>query len=440
MIRLLALLLSLGVALPVMAAQAELDALVNSLKQERRAEQRHHGEREDRFLAERDRRQALLEALREQKQQAEAEAERLRQRHMANDERLQALEEELAQATGELGELFDSARQTAADTRARQADSMMSAQFPQRIQTIQDLADAQRLPRIDQLEGLWISLLDEMNQAGRISRFNAPVIAPDGSEQGRSVLRVGPFSAMADGRYLRYLPEAGRFVEPARQPPLRTLLLARPAAQTDETVRSMAVDPTRGTLLGLMVRSPSILERIQQGGVIGYVILGLGGFALLLVLERLLILGWVRLRMGRQARRDQPHQGNPLGRLSLLAQQHAEASLEAMDMHLDEALTREAGRLTRGLTTLGVVAAIAPLLGLLGTVTGMIETFQTITLFGSGDPKLMSSGISQALVTTQLGLVVAVPVLLLHSLLKGRANRLIETMDRHSTLLLSVRA
>ncbi len=176
------------------------------------------------------------------------------------------------------------------------------------------------------------------------------------------------------------------------------------------------------------------------GGGIGYLILGLGGFALLLVLERFLVLGWIRLRMLGQEKRPQANSGNPLGRLSLVAEQHTEASLEALDMHLNEAASRETTRLTRGLSTLGVVAAMAPLLGLLGTVTGMIETFQTITLFGSGDPKLMSSGISQALITTQLGLVVAVPVLLLHSFLKGRANRLIETLDRHTTLLLGHRA
>ncbi len=440
MIRIVSLLALLQLSLPATAAQQDLDALLRTLQQEQRAEHQHHRAREARFLAERERRQALLEQARAAKQDAEARAEALRTSYQANEDRLQTLRAQLADVSGELAALFDSARQAAADTRARQADSLVSTQFPDARSRLDALADAKRLPDIHRLGDLWLSLLEEMNQSGRLARFQAPVIAPDGSQTVRPILRVGVFTAISEGRYLRYLPEAGRFVEPARQPPLRTLRMARGLEQADVGIHPLALDPSRGALLGLMGRSPTLLERIRQGGVIGYVILGLGAAALLLVLERFLVLGWVRLSMRTQRRREQPHPGNPLGRLSLLANQHADASLEALDMHLDEAASREATRLTRGLTTLGVVAAMAPLLGLLGTVTGMIETFQTITLFGSGDPKLMSSGISQALVTTQLGLVVAVPVLLLHSLLKGRANRLIENLDRHATLLLGSRA
>ena len=93
--------------------------------------------------------------------------------------------------------------------------------------------------------------------------------------------------------------------------------------------------------------------------------------------------------------------------------------------------------LNRGLPTVAVLAAVSPLLGLLGTVTGMIETFQSITLFGTGDPKLMSGGISQALITTQLGLAVAIPLVLFHSLLTGRVNRLVEQLGKHSSELLT---
>jgi len=440
MIRPLIGLLCLAFSFPTAAAQSDLDALLQRLKQERRAEQQHHKEREQRFLTQREQRRELLEQAREAKQQAEAEAERLRAEHRANEQRLRTLEEELATAGGELNNLFDHARQHAADTRARQANSLLAAQYPDTTRALDSLADDDRLPDIGQLEQLWLTLLDEMNRSGRLTRFQAPVITPDGTEAERGVTRIGAFSAIAEGRYLRYLPEAKRLVEPARQPPLRHLLTAEVFENNETGFASLAVDPSRGELLGLMGRSPTLTERLQQGGVIGYIILGLGAFALLLVLERFALLSWIRLQMGRQKRREQALANNPLGRLSRLADERADASLEALDMALDEAAVRESSRLTRGLTTLGVIAAMAPLLGLLGTVTGMIETFQTITLFGSGDPQLMSSGISQALVTTQLGLVVAVPVLLLHSLLKGRANRLIEQLDGHVALLLGSRA
>ncbi len=440
MTQLIIVLLALLPILPAVGAQSELDALLLELKQERRSERQHHRQRETRFLAERDQRQALLEQARESLRKAKAEADALRRGYDTNEQRLQALEEGLAEASGELTALFDIARQTAADTRARQSGSMLTAQFPEGNVHLDSLADTRRLPGIVQLEGLWLSLLEEMNQSGQVMRFRAPVIGPDGTESEQEVLRIGVFTAISGGHYLRYLPETARLVEPYRQPPLRSQVLAAQLEQAHDGIHPIAVDPSRGTLLGLVVRSPTPWERIQQGGVIGYLILGLGGFALLLVLERFLVLGWIRLRMLGQEKRAQANPGNPLGRLSLVAEQHTESSLEALDMHLDETASRETTRLTRGLSTLGVVAAMAPLLGLLGTVTGMIETFQTITLFGSGDPKLMSSGISQALVTTQLGLVVAVPVLLLHSFLKGRTNRLIEALDHHITLLLGKRA
>jgi biopolymer transport protein ExbB len=439
-IRLLATLALLGGIPHAVASQSQLDALLQELKAERRSEQVHHQEREARFLLEQERRRQLLEQAQAIRQQAEDEAERLRADHQANEERLRALEAELSTSSGELTALFQWARQQAADTRARQAASPVAAAHGGEGQALEALAQGKRLPTIEQLEGLWLALLGEMNRAGRTNRTQATVIGPDGVESRRTVLRVGPFVALSQGRYLRFLPEAGRYMEPARQPSLRTLLGAARFEQATDGIQTLAVDPSQGTLLGLMGRTPTLRERIDQGGVIGYLILAAGAFALLLVAERFAVLGWLHLRMRAQSRREQPRGDNPLGRVQRVAQTHADASLEALDIHLDEAVTREANRLTRGLTTLGVVAAMAPLLGLLGTVTGMIETFQTMTLFGSGDPKLMSSGISQALVTTQLGLVVAVPVLLLHSFLKGRANRLIGELDGQVNLLLGNRA
>jgi biopolymer transport protein ExbB len=439
-IRLLAALVLLGTIPCASASESQLDALLRQLKAERRSEQAHHREREARFLAEQAQRREMLEQAQAIRRQAEDEAERLRAEHRVNEEHLRSLEVELSASSGELTALFQWARQQAADTRARQTASPVPTTDSDEGLALKTLAHGKRLPTIGQLESLWLALVGEMNRAGRTSRTQAMVIGPDGVESRRPILQVGPFVALSQGRYLRFLPEAGRYMEPARQPPLRTLLGASRFEQATDGIQTLAVDPSRGTLLGLMGRTPTLRERIDQGGVIGYLILAAGAFGLLLVAERFAVLGWLHLRMRAQRRREQPRDDNPLGRVRRVAQAHADASLEALDIHLDEAVTREARRLTRGLTTLGVVAAMAPLLGLLGTVTGMIETFQTMTLFGSGDPKLMSSGISQALVTTQLGLAVAVPVLLLHSFLKGRANRLIAELDGQVSLLLGNRA
>jgi biopolymer transport protein ExbB len=189
-----------------------------------------------------------------------------------------------------------------------------------------------------------------------------------------------------------------------------------------------------------LVQSPNFLERIQQGGYVGYVILTLGALGGVVILERLFSLAWVGRRLNRQRQQTEPQDDNPLGRLLQVARGHPQLPPDGLQKHLDEAILRELPSLKRGLRMLAIFAAVAPLLGLLGTVTGMIETFQSITLFGTGDPKLMSGGISQALVTTELGLAVAIPLVLVHSLLSGRSNRVIRMLDQESAALVASRA
>jgi biopolymer transport protein ExbB len=275
-----------------------------------------------------------------------------------------------------------------------------------------------------------VLLLDEINQAGKVVRFKAPVITTKGEEVASMVTRSGVFTATSQGRFLRYLPESGKLVELARQPALRYREMAAGLEQAEEGLYPMAVDPTKGSILGLLVRSPDLAERIRQGGYIGYLILLLGVVGLLIVAYRYFWLGLVGRRMKQQLGSDAPGMDNPLGRLMAAAAEVAQASREVLTMRFEETINTEARRLNVGLTTLTVFAAVAPLLGLLGTVTGMIETFQSISLFGTGDPKLMSSGISQALITTQLGLVVAIPLLLLHSFLHGKANDMVAILEQ----------
>ncbi len=187
-----------------------------------------------------------------------------------------------------------------------------------------------------------------------------------------------------------------------------------------------------------MVQSPDLRERLQQGGGIGYLILVLGAIGLLLIVRCAVRLFVSRRAIDRQAALEEPSDKNPLGRLQIVARESGE-HIETVSLRLDEQLAEESSLLKRGLTTVAVLAAVSPLLGLLGTVTGMIETFQSITLFGTGDPKLMSGGISQALITTQVGLAVAIPLVLLHSLFTGKANRMIEHLAKQSSDLLAGR-
>jgi biopolymer transport protein ExbB len=162
-------------------------------------------------------------------------------------------------------------------------------------------------------------------------------------------------------------------------------------------------------------------------------ILVIGAAGLLMVLHRAFSLFSARRSIDAQVKSDTSDPANPLGRLQTIASEMTAGNIDTIALRLDEQLGEESAHLNRGLATVAVLAAVSPLLGLLGTVTGMIETFQSITLFGTGDPKLMSGGISQALVTTQMGLAVAIPLVLFHSLLVGRANRLIEMLGKYSS-------
>jgi biopolymer transport protein ExbB len=197
----------------------------------------------------------------------------------------------------------------------------------------------------------------------------------------------------------------------------------------------MAVDPSKGAILALLVESPDLIERINQSGAIGYLILAIGAAGFLIVLWRGAVLSMAWLRIKGQLLKDENLDNNPLGRLRNSIVSVQARSSEILAARLDEAVGQESSRLFFGLTALTVFAAVTPLMGLLGTVIGMIETFQSISLFGTGDPKLMAGGISYALVTTQLGLAVAIPLLLLQSFLHAQANRIVEILDQQSTRL-----
>ena len=115
-----------------------------------------------------------------------------------------------------------------------------------------------------------------------------------------------------------------------------------------------------------------------------------------------------------------------------------EADRETQESVLQEAILNQLPRVERGMAVLAVLGAIAPLLGLLGTVTGMIETFRVITLYGTGDPKLMSGGISEALVTTELGLAVAIPIMLCHTFLSRRVSHIVGDMEEKAVQLCNI--
>ncbi len=403
-----------------------------------RAEARERMARERRFLAERDRRRQLLDDLRRQLAAARKEGDRLRKQFDANEKALAGLHRTLRQRTGNLGELFGTLRQAAGDLAGRLRESPVSLQYPRRAAWVAGLAREDRLPDIDALERLWHEMAREIREDGRIRRLTLAVTEPDGSRVQRPVIRIGLFTLISGDHYLQYAPEDHRLFDLARQPGRHDRRLAAAFTALHEGTGWMAVDPTRGNLLALLVQRPTLAERIRQGGTVGALIIAVGLGGLLLALYRLLALARTGRRVLKQLRQPEaPDRDNPLGRVLLAAAAAAGDDPDGMERTLDEAILREMPALQRGIGLLKLLAGVAPLLGLLGTVTGMILTFQAITLFGSSEPRLMAGGISQALVTTVMGLVVAIPLLFLHSLVNARSRNLVRILDEEAAALLA---
>lgn len=439
----LSLVLAVGLgatAAPAWSQSAALDELLDQVRRDAQQETQINAEREREFRQQRNRQRELLQQAEAELRAAERRSEQLQEQFDANERRLSELETTRQQRLGDLGEAFGVVRQVAGDTAGLFENSLVTAQVgSERIAFLEGLTERQRLPSVDQLERLWYELLRETKASGEVRSFQHTVILPNGERAEREVVRIGAFNALADGRYLT-LNENTELEELARQPAGRYLSVADDFAQAEGEVAPMPVDPTRGQILRVLVDAPTLQERIQQGGVIGYVIIALGILGLILVIERLIVLNAVSSSMRRQLKRSKPSTKNPLGRVLSVYHNDPNMDVETLELKLDEAILKETPRLDRGLQLIRLIAAIAPLLGLLGTVTGMIRTFQAITLFGTGDPKLMAGGISQALVTTVLGLTVAIPMALLHRVLASQSRDLTQILEEESAGIIAKHA
>ena len=279
-------------------------------------------------------------------------------------------------------------------------------------------------------------MVTEIAESGKVVRFTAPVERTSGQIDTLDIVRLGVFNAVSDGIFLDWDTSKSRenLIELARQPAAR---FARMASDLQDAspgdIVPMSVDFTRGQILRAVVRSKTPLERVREdGGPVGFVIIGMGLFGLLLCLWKAFSLYSASSQISRQIKNPQADKHNPLGRVLAVYSDNPEIDIETLELKLDESILRETAPIETGLSFIKVLYIVAPLLGLLGTVVGMIATFQMITLFGTGDPRMMAGGISTALVTTVLGLVVAIPLTLFHSFLQGKARALIQLLDEQA--------
>lgn len=415
-------------------AQQTLDQLLNDVQRAASAEGRFNQEREQRFLRERNNQQQLLNQARQELTREERRSERLQTEYDENERQLAELETTLQERMGNLGELFGVVRQVSGDLQTQFDDSMVSAQIPDRGQFFGDLAERSELPTATELRRLWFEMVREVAESGKIVTFTADVNNADGyPESGRSVTRVGVFNAISDGKFLQWDSSSGTFLELPRQPAGRYLNMASDLQQSAAgSSVSFPVDFTRGVILSQVVKSPTWDERRRQGGTIGNIILVLGAFGLLFALYKGIILFFRGQAIRRQLKRDEPDTGNALGRVMSVYTENPSIDIETLELKLDEAILRETAPLESGLSLIKVLYVVAPLMGLLGTVVGMIETFQMITLFGTGDPRMMAGGISMALTTTVQGLIVAIPLTIIHSMLQSRSRALIQILEEQA--------
>jgi len=422
----------------LVAEHLGLDQLLKEIKKSQGVEAKINRTREAQFLAEKNKQQQLLQAARSELTKQEELSSKLKVHMETNETELSELETELKNRSGVLGELFGVAKQAAGDLNADLKQSLVSAQFPGRAEKLNSISASKALPTIEQLETLWYILQQEMTESGKVVHFNTQ-IQTDGELKEAKVIRIGTFNALSNGKYLEFLPDTNRLNLLDRQPKGKYLSLAKVMDNAKTGPVTAGIDPTRGVILGMLIKAPDTLERIKQGGIIGYIILFLGAIGFIYAIFRWIQLAFISKKMEEQIDSSSISTDNPLGRVFNAAEQEKSANTENLELILDEAITREIPILEKGLPMIKLLAAVAPLLGLLGTVTGMIATFQSISLFGTGDPKLMASGISQALVTTMLGLCVAIPLLFLHSLVASRSRSLVQILDEQTSGLMSRR-
>ena len=426
-----------------------VEALLQLVKEGKTKEQSANAEREAKFMANKNQQAAILAAEKRELARQERIADQLEAEYKKNEEILRVKEEAYQKELGSLVELFGHLQSSAGEAAVQFSGSLTSPQYGlDRVDFLNSLtskmSETTELPTIREIEGLWYELQREMVASGQVVSFDTTVIDVDGESSTCNVTRVGLFNAVCDGKYLEYVAATGQYAFLPRQPAGRFTKTAKSVGNADagEQVR-FGVDPTGptgGSLLANLIQTPSLAERAAQGREVGYAIIFVGLIGIGLAFWKLWSLYVLGKAVRAQAGSKTLDVRNPLGRVLKVGEENFKKDIDTLELKLAEAIMAERPSIERGIGAVRIISVVAPLAGLLGTVTGMIVTFQMITLYGTGDPKLMAGGISQALVTTVLGLLVAIPTTLLHSFTASSAKGIISVLEEQSTGILAERA
>lgn len=435
--KLKALVAALCVASMPFAVNAE--SVVKQAQQEQKQQTQHNIQREAGFNRTQQTVKAQYDALVAERNKLKAATEVLSTTFSTNEQHLSTLEQQLRLESGSLGELFGVVRQTAKEVQSEQQHAVTAIDNSQDNAVVNDIVAAKALPSMEQLQGLWQAMTDQIVASGQIAKVTVPYINGEGEQSNVEALRLGSMGLVGDNGYLRW--DGSQHVAMAySQQPEHAPTLANYDQLVSTANQMVVVDPSRGMMLEQLAQSPTLMDRLQAGGAVGKVILLLLAIGAGIAIFRGAKLALIRQQIKAQLKQPSKPGNNPLGRVLAVYNKEQSRSVEALELRLLEAIVDEQQGLEKGLSMLKLFAALAPMLGLLGTVTGMIETFQVITQFGNGDPKVMAGGISMALVTTVLGLVAAMPLLLAHNILSSQAENIRMILEKQGISLVAEQA
>ena len=430
------------------AAPSNPEELLEIVKRGQFADTQEQRDREARFRNEKNKQAKLLSDAKAERARLEREAARLEQKFEANEALLVVAEEQLRERLGSLNEIFGHLAGNTTEARNIMEQSLTAAQFGKdredfMTQLGSKMNEGIKLASIEELETLWYELQREINASGEVVKFNADVISTDGNVEKRDVVRVGNFNVVSDGQYLSYSPSRGMYSELPSQPAGRYTSSTSDILSENAFPVQFAADPTGpqgGSLLQSLISMPSTAERMTLGGPVGFIIMTIGLLATALFIWRFRELWSMRSAVQAQSASDSLSDDNALGRILKIAEEDKNADTETLELKMAEQILKERPTIEGLNWVLKIVSVVAPLMGLFGTIIGMIETFTMITLFGTGDPKTMASGISVALVTTWLGLMVAIPTTFMYATVNNFAKGILGTIEESSTGMVAKRS
>jgi biopolymer transport protein ExbB len=445
---LLALVAVLMLAAPATAAPEGWDRTGKEVRAQAEAVRKDAREQKAEVAREKKDVQAEIRRLRTRAKKAEAELEGLKERFEGLREQEETARRELADQEQDLALIETAALDAARDAEHIFLVSPCAVLAPDRLEAARAMLDGEGLPAFEQIRALGEGLLAEAADTGLIRVVRSGFLGPAGSSVEGEVLLAGGNCA-----YYRNGDSVGGLTL-VEGPRLSASNAVFDSSVEDAVAAAFAgdsappLDLSAGKYFDAPPASASLWQRVGQGGFLVWPILAVGLAGLLIGLERLAVLARIRGATGAEPEELAPLvlRGNrdeclrlcdgsgdsPACRVLAAGVGHADATREVLENVFHDAILKEVPRLERFLPTLAVLGAVAPLLGLLGTVTGMINTFDIMSLFGNTDAKLMSGGISEALITTQLGLAVAIPILLLHHFLERRVDAIVGDMEEKS--------